>query len=405
MRKDWTETTLGDVAQVINGSTPSTKESEYWNGDIPWITTTELTACNNGYVSSSIRTITDVAVAKGGARVVCAGTTLLGTTATIGTVALTAVETSFNQQISGLISKSEVVTNEFLFIWARGNRSQVEELAAGTSFKRISTVNLKGLEFLLPPLGEQERIVDVVSSVDAYIDALQQQADSARTARNAVLGNLCDDIAKKFPLVGLSEVAQITDCEHKTAPQAKPESFFGYSIGTRDIRNGQILYHQAKIVSKETYESWSKRGVLSKGDLIFSREAPVGQIGYVDGSRPVCLGQRTVSVTSNPEFVSSRFLMYWLTSPLTVSWFSERSVGLTVSHLNVADIKNIPFPRGLSVFEQLRVENILLSMDEVIQSTEHAVAEAKALRSGLLSDLLSGNHEIPASYDSLLGAA
>jgi hypothetical protein len=97
--------------------------------------------------------------------------------------------------------------------------------------------------------------------------------------------------------------------------------------------------------------------------------------------------------------------MYWLTSPLTVSWISERSVGLTVAHLNVADIKNIPFPGGLSVFEQLRVENILLSMDEVIQSTEQAVVDAKALRSGLLSDLLSGNHEIPASYDSFLGAA
>jgi hypothetical protein len=44
-------------------------------------------------------------------------------------------------------------------------------------------------------------------------------------------------------------------------------------------------------------------------------------------------------------------------------------------------------------------------MDEVIQTTEQAVIEAKTLRSGLLSDLLSGNHEIPASYDSLLGAS
>jgi hypothetical protein len=44
-------------------------------------------------------------------------------------------------------------------------------------------------------------------------------------------------------------------------------------------------------------------------------------------------------------------------------------------------------------------------MDEVIQSTEKAVVDAKKLRSGLLSDLLSGDHEIPESYDSLLGAA
>jgi type I restriction enzyme S subunit len=55
--------------------------------------------------------------------------------------------------------------------------------------------------------------------------------------------------------------------------------------------------------------------------------------------------------------------------------------------------------------EQKRIVEILSSMDDVIQSTEQAVVEAKNLRSGLLSDLLSGEHEIPASYDSLLGAA
>jgi type I restriction enzyme S subunit len=55
--------------------------------------------------------------------------------------------------------------------------------------------------------------------------------------------------------------------------------------------------------------------------------------------------------------------------------------------------------------EQKRIVEIVSSMDDVIQTTEKAFAEAKNLRSGLLSDLLSGEHEIPASYDSLLGAA
>jgi type I restriction enzyme S subunit len=55
--------------------------------------------------------------------------------------------------------------------------------------------------------------------------------------------------------------------------------------------------------------------------------------------------------------------------------------------------------------EQKRIVEIVSSMDDVIQSTEQAVTDAKNLRSGLLSDLLSGDHEIPASYDSLMGAA
>jgi type I restriction enzyme S subunit len=55
--------------------------------------------------------------------------------------------------------------------------------------------------------------------------------------------------------------------------------------------------------------------------------------------------------------------------------------------------------------ERKRISNILTSIEDVIQATERAVVEAKNLRSGLLSDLLSGEHEIPVSYDELLGAA
>jgi hypothetical protein len=55
--------------------------------------------------------------------------------------------------------------------------------------------------------------------------------------------------------------------------------------------------------------------------------------------------------------------------------------------------------------EQQRIVDIMLSIDDVIRLTEQAVVEAKSLHSGLLSDLLSGDHEIPESYDRLLGAA
>jgi restriction endonuclease S subunit len=55
--------------------------------------------------------------------------------------------------------------------------------------------------------------------------------------------------------------------------------------------------------------------------------------------------------------------------------------------------------------EQKRIVDIASSMDQALQSTERAVLVAKRLRSGLLSDLLSGRHEIPESYDRLMGAA
>ena len=378
MRKDWTETTLGEVAQVINGSTPSTKESEYWDGDIPWITTTELTACNNGYVSSSIRTITDVAVAKGGARVVCAGTTLLGTTATIGTVALTAVETSFNQQISGLISKSEDVTNEFLFIWARANRSQVEELAAGTSFKRISTVNLKGLDFLLPPLAEQKRIVDVMSSVDIYVDALQQQAVSARNARNAVLHDLLSAGGDDWTETTLGEIITL---EYGKPLKAENRDGKGFPVfGSA----GEVGLHSEPLVNEAPV-------------IVVGRKGTAGAVWWSD--LPCSVIDTAYYVVQKME-TDIRFL-YFVLGYLDLPSLNAQT-GVPGLNRDRAYSQHVLLP---PLHEQKRIVEILSSMDEVIQSTEQAVLDAKSLRSGLLSDLLSGNHEIPASYDSVLGAA
>lgn len=191
---DWTETTLGEVVLVVNGSTPSTKNAEYWNGDIPWITTTELTYCDDGFVSSSTRKISSAAVESGGAKLVRSGVTLLGTTATIGTVALAMVDTCFNQQISGLVPRSQKILDKFLFVWTRGNRFQLEEMAAGTSFKRISTVNLKKLKFLLPPVNEQKRIVEIVSSMDEVIQSTEQAVVDAKNLRSGLLSDLLSGV-------------------------------------------------------------------------------------------------------------------------------------------------------------------------------------------------------------------
>jgi type I restriction enzyme S subunit len=186
----WTETTLGEVALVVNGSTPSTRVPEYWDGDIPWITTTELTACDGGYVASANRRISTTALAKGGARIVTQGATLLGTTATIGTVAFTLNELSFNQQISALLPKTDSLHGEFLFLWARNNRLQFENLSAGTSFKRISTSNLKNIIMSLPPIAIQQAIINDIAAMDIVIQTTDQAVKSAKQLRAGLAESL-----------------------------------------------------------------------------------------------------------------------------------------------------------------------------------------------------------------------
>lgn len=171
----------------------------------------------------------------------------------------------------------------------------------------------------------------------------------------------------EWPVVALRNIARIVDCEHKTAPAAKPGEEFGYSVGTPTIRNGRIDYATAKRVSRQTFAAWSRRAVLCEGDLILAREAPVGQVGLVDSSLPTCLGQRTVLVRPASDKIVSRYLHGYLLGRDAQAWMADRSAGSTVAHINVADVREIPVVVP-PLEEQRRIALILSSFDDLIET-------------------------------------
>lgn len=166
----------------------------------------------------------------------------------------------------------------------------------------------------------------------------------------------------------LGDLAIVVDCEHKTAPPASLGEEFGYSIGTPDLRGGRMQLATAKRVSREVFDLWTRRAVPSRGDLILAREAPVGQVAYVDGGHPVCLGQRTVLIQIDTTRAEPRFLHFRLLAPDIQAWMQDRSSGSTVAHLNVADVRQIPLPQLPRLDEQRRIAGVLGAFDDLIDT-------------------------------------
>jgi restriction endonuclease S subunit len=108
---------------------------------------------------------------------------------------------------------------------------------------------------------------------------------------------------------------------------------------------------------------------------------------------------RVDSKKCDPEFL---FWELWIRHKSGGAFEFQRGTNIRNLDLNQYFAQSLRLP---SFAEQRRIVGIVSSMDDVIQATEKAIAKAKNTRSGLLSDLLSGDHEIPASYDSLMGAA
>ncbi len=162
----------------------------------------------------------------------------------------------------------------------------------------------------------------------------------------------------------LSEVATITDCEHKTAPLVEVSEFI--SVRTSNILNGKIDYDNCNRVSKETYDLWTQRMIPQSGDIILAREAPVGEVGFIQPDKKICLGQRTVLISVNQRLINNKFLLYYLVNRDTKFELVSRSTGSVVEHLNVKDIRefNIKVPDNLS--QQAAIAEVLSSLDDKI---------------------------------------
>jgi len=402
MRNGWTEKTLGEIAEVVGGGTPSTTNPAFWDGEVIWLTPTEVTALDGKVVSDSVRKITQAGLRGSGARLLPVGTVILTSRASVGFVALAGKEFTTNQGFQSLIPNKDVLS-KFLLFWIQHNRNEFESRSAGSTFKEISKANVKTIRLNLPPIAEQKRIVDVVSSVDAYIDALQQQADSARAARNAVLHELLSARGDDWTETTLGEVLHLlTDGSH-FSPQSI-EHGLPY-VTVRDVKNGLVDTLSCAKISAESLIELVKSGCAPEvGDVLFSKDGTVGRVALVvPGPKFVVLSSLAI-LRPNTKIVSSEFLAIAITSNQFQAAATGSKTGLAIKRVVLKVLRELEF-RYPSLAEQKRIVEIISSMDEVIQSTEQAVVDAKALRSGLLSDLLSGNHEIPASYDSFLGAA
>ena len=140
----------------------------------------------------------------------------------------------------------------------------------------------------------------------------------------------------------LLQVSQaVVDCHNKTAPYVSEGI---HLIRTTDIRNGRMDLSSTRKISEETYAYWARRMPPKSGDIFFTREAPMGEAAIVPEGEKVCLGQRSMLIRLFPELFSNRFLLYVIQSPSFQTRMTEAAIGMTVKHLRVGGVEDLPIP-------------------------------------------------------------
>lgn len=165
--------------------------------------------------------------------------------------------------------------------------------------------------------------------------------------------------------------SEIVDCVNKTAPTSDAPTPYKM-LRTSDIREGKINLENLNCVTKEVYEKWTRRGKLQKGDVIFTREAPLGEVGLVREEKNYFLGQRLVLFRANDKICDGRFLMYSLLWHDNKQAIISKGVGSTVAHLRVPECENIEI-KAPDLDIQHRIADILSAYDDLIENNQKQI--------------------------------
>ena len=145
-------------------------------------------------------------------------------------------------------------------------------------------------------------------------------------------------MSSEWTTVSIESVCElIVDCVNKTAPVVAEKTPYRM-IRTTNVRHGRIDLGVCRYVDQKTFETWTRRATLQVGDVVLTREAPIGEGGRVTDAAGVFLGQRLMQYRSNPKLLDSRFLLYSFLSPELQNQFgSHEGSGSVVSHIRVGD--------------------------------------------------------------------
>lgn len=171
---EWKVIKLGDVADIIGGGTPDTKNDSYWGGDVPWLTPKDLSGYGSRHISKGERNISYQGLTNSSAKMLPAGSVLLTSRAPIGYVAIAKTTLCTNQGFKSLVLK-ENADSEFFYYLLKNNVDYIQGMSSGSTFAEISGSQVKALEFKIPPLDVQKRIAGILGALDDRIDVLRRE--------------------------------------------------------------------------------------------------------------------------------------------------------------------------------------------------------------------------------------
>jgi type I restriction enzyme S subunit len=169
----WKWVTLDDIGVIVSGGTPSTKEPEFWNGDIPWITPADLSNYEDIYISKGKRSISQIGLEYSSTTLLPENSIIFSSRAPIGYVAITRTKLATNQGFKNLILNDDLINPRYVYYYLKTIKELAENMASGTTFLELSASKFKQIPFPLTSIEDQNSVVEKIEELFSQYDKLE----------------------------------------------------------------------------------------------------------------------------------------------------------------------------------------------------------------------------------------
>ena len=383
---NWCWTKMGVVAKWGSGGTPSRKNDDYYNGTIPWVKTGEL---NDDYIWETEEHISEQAIADSSAKLFPINTIIIAMYgATIGKVGILGLEATTNQACACGVS-STALLYKYLFYYARSQKEAFIGMGKGGAQPNISQEIIKEHPIPLPPLTEQQRIVDRIESLFAKLDEAKEKAQAvvdgfedrkAAILHKAFTGELTEKWRDRNGL-NLKSWRKLTikDVCHdiKVGIVIKPSQYYTEKhLGIPAFRSANVREFHVDdfdwVYLNEIGMQENQRSIVHTGDVLIVRSGNPGTACIVDKRYDGYNAIDILIAVPNTDIITSEYLCAFTNSPLGKSQVAENKRGIALIHFNVSGYSKLRMDLP-TIPEQKRIIDLLsMLFNQEKQIYEHA---------------------------------
>lgn len=383
---------VSEILNIISGGTPRRNNSEYWNGDIPWLTVKDFNN-DNRLVHDTQEKITMKGLENSSATLVSKGTIVISARGTVGELCQVAKSMTFNQSCFGLEAKTKYTTNEYIYYWFKYKINYVKSNTHGSVFDTINRKTFENLYINFPNIRYQNKVVNILRCLDNKIENNKQIIKNLEELSQTLFKRWFVDF--EFPDESgnpyKSSGGEMVDSELGEIPRSWKVDELGNYIKIKSGKrpknkvDNQDIENVVPIIGASKIMGYTNDYLYNEKIIIIGR---VGTHGVIQRfSTRTWPSDNTFVITSDFESIIYQVLK-------SIDYISLNR-GSTQPLLSQKDIKNtkVAMPSNATLLSKFQKENnhILKMMDQKIIENKNLTQ----LRDTLLPKLMSGKIEIP----------